>query len=177
MSGAQTSLLVPNSLASGFCETNDTEEAAVLRTMGCDPIEGAACRVIHDKHNPYGSGRGEVAFALDSTSSTWSTFNQSGAAGRLPTAALRKAYGGDGAEAVMLDDLISQIQDKELRAKIQNALPLCLAHYGRAFMANRRDCMGMIRDHAPHIATGRNRRGRKFAIDVRNQELARKWDC
>ena len=170
-------IIVPSELGSGFKDTCSTDEAAVLRSMGCDPIEGAPCRVEHDKLNPYNSGRGKVFFSLSGASSTWRRWDGSGSSKPMSTSALSAAYNEqDGASSVMLDDLIEQVPDEELRARIKNALPLAVANYGRAFGVHRSECMALVKKSS-HIAIGTNRGGRRFAIDVRNKEFARRFNC
>jgi len=176
MDAKQSQIIVPSDLASGYQETGNTDEAAMLRAMGCEPVAGAACRVDHDSKNPYGSGRGQILFALAGSSSTWWHRNGGGKRTPMPTALLRKAYGGGGEPALELDELIEQIPDEELRAKIQNALPLTIANYGRAFAQARQHCMALVHT-APHHATGRNRQGRKFSINVNRPDLARRWNA
>ena len=172
-----SNIMVPSELGSGFKETCSTDEAAVLRSMGCDPIEGAPCRVEHDKFNPYDSGRGRVFFTLSGASSTWRKWQTAKSSKPMSTAALSIAYNEqDGGSSVALDELIEQISDEELRVKIKNALPLAVANYGRAFGIHRAECMSIVKKSA-HIAIGTNRGGRRFAIDVRNKEFARRFNC
>lgn len=174
MDAKQSPIIVPNDLANGYVETSNTDEAAMLRAMGCQPVEGASCRVDHDAKNPYNSGRGKVLFAICGSSSTWWHRSGSGKKKPLPSAQLRRAFAGEGDPSATMDDLIEQVPDEELRARLQNQLPLCIAEYGRAFAENRQQCMALVHT-APHHATGRNRQGRKFSINVKRPDLARKW--
>lgn len=168
-------ILVPGDLKAGYIDTGHTPEAAALRALGCVPIKGAECVVNHDKLNPYNSGRGQVRFAISASSSTW-RMDLGGKSRGYPAADLRDAFNGKGDPSVALDELVEKVPDPELRAKIKNALPLAIAQYMNAYEGQRRDCMEMIHK-SPHFAIGRNRQGRKFAINVRNQATARKWEC
>lgn len=160
-------IITPGALVGGFFESGNTDEAATLRALGCDPIAGAACRIDHDKLNPYDSGRGQVVFALSAVSSTW----------KIPARALSAAFHDrDGTPAVELDDLIAQVQDADLRAKIQKMLPLAIASYGRAFGQQRQQCMALVKA-SPHHAKGRSRSGGHYSIDVKNREFARRHGC
>ena len=136
----QETIAMPGQVAGGYIETSETPEAATLRALGVQPI---TCRVDHTAQNPLNSGRGQTFFALEGSSSTWN--HQEGLTGNakpMPTAMLRQAYKSrDGAPATELDDLIAQIASDELRVKIQNALPLAIASYGRAFEQQRQQCM------------------------------------
>ena len=177
MKNKKVNVAVPTELAHGFCESQNTEEVAVCRALGVELVAGAECRKTYTKHNPYNSGRPEVIFNLNAASSTWETKPQ-GATGNsepLQTKDIRQAYHSDGSPAKELDDLISQIDNKELKQQIKNALPLAYACYGRAFMQAKRDCMGYLKG-APDFIRGVNRNGKPYNINRKAREFAKRMN-
>jgi len=172
----KSGIMVPSELAGGFSETKQTEEVAVCRGLGVELIPGAGVRREYSKTNPYNSGRPEVVFCMNSASSTWE-YQPQGATGNsepLPTSAIRQAYQSTSGEPVAkLDDLVEQIDNKELKAQIKNVLPLAYAAYGRAFMEARRDCMRIINTSPEHI-TGVARSGRKYNVNRKARDFAKR---
>jgi len=177
MKNKKSNIAVPDELAHGFCESQNTEEVAVCRALGVELVAGAECRKTFTKHNPYNSGRPETIFNLNSSSSTWKNKPQ-GATGNsepLATKAIRDAYHSDGAPVKELDDLIDQIENKELKAQIKNTLPLAYSCYGRAFMQAKRDCMGYLKT-APDFIRGLNRNGKPYNINRKARDFAKRMN-
>lgn len=172
----QSGIIVPSELAGGFSETKQTEEVAVCRALGVELVPGAEVRREYSKTNPYNNGRPEVVFCMNGASSTWQHQPQ-GATGNpipLPTNAIRQAFQSRAGEPVAkLDDLVEQIENKELKAQINNVLPLAFAAYGRAFMDARRDCMRIINTSPEHIR-GVTRSGRKYNVNRNARDFAKR---
>ena len=157
-------IAAPPQLTTGFFETQETDEAAILRSLGVEPTPGAECRVQHDKHKPVGSGRGDVIFNLAGRSNH-------GVATRALALAYRARDGRHGAE---LDDAIEQITDEKLRENIKRLLPLMVAEYGRSFAEHRQDCMRMVHE-APRFARGRRGDGRRYNANIKAHKFRRQF--
>ena len=178
-------ILVPGQLSSGYGETGSTPEAACLRSLGFQPLEGAECRVDHDKLHPYGSGRHkEVVFAFSAASSTWRARDAKGKVKALSNTPVRRAFcDQSGTASLELDEAVNEIEGagtsdkrRELAQRIRDLLPLAYANYQAAYEQQRGQCMALVRSaKTPHHATGFNRNGKPYSINVKRPDLARRF--
>lgn len=143
-----------------------TDLAACLMALGVKPLEGTA-RVSNTgtEKRPARPGQpGVVMYHLEPASST---FPKTSAQDLIAA-----FYSGDGHQE--LDDLIEQVDNEELRAKLQRAIAPAAASYIRAALTNRNRCSRWWRDATPMVLI---RRGRKTFLINRDhgQAAAEKW--
>ena len=64
-----------------------------------------------------------------------------------------------------MNDLLEQIEDPILRARIKNTIPRALAEWGSEMMAKRAELGGIIK-RAKDMVKGRNRKGKPYGVEA-----------
>ncbi len=161
----QSAIHVPPSLGGGFVQVDDPDLVAVLRALGVEVLEGCKVKKIYTAENPHHEGKPWFQFEISAASGTWQ-FEAPGGGNlkNYPTASLRIAYNLPGTPCDEMDDLIKQVGDEELRAKLANTLPRAYASFGRACMEQRRWVSRLLHDARDWIR-GRNRKGKRYLAE------------
>lgn len=150
-------------LKAGQYITSSTDLAAALMSCGCKPLESSPCTNTYTDKKPYRSGvPGEVLFHLEKNSSTF----------KIETEKLAEAYNSKDANEV-LDLLIEEIKDINLKNKIKEQLPLAIMSHHKAAMGNRSIIRKWWRKVEPWVSIRKN--NKMFLLPRTAKKTAKKW--
>ncbi len=151
-------------LTRGAHTTQNAVEAAVLMTLGCQPIEGGEVSNVYTDAKPRRPGQpGEVFYHVSRESSFPETSSSAIATGFRDK---------DGITAEELDALIDSIPDANIREEIKSRLPKVIASFCRAAIGNRERIKSWWRAAPEEVYI---KKGKKcFLVPRKNPGLAKK---
>jgi len=156
-------------LKAGQFMTGSTDMAAALMSCGVQPSEAKPVTNTYTKDRPFKPGQpGQVIYHLKATSDTFKTEKGQ----PLTAEALGAAFESPDANE-KLDELISKIEDEELRSKIETQLPLAIMSHHRAAFGNRSIIRKWWRHVEPWVFIQRGKK--KFLLPRKAKKTADKW--
>tara|TARA_R100001082_G_scaffold98661_1_gene67041 strand:+ start:63 stop:569 length:507 start_codon:yes stop_codon:yes gene_type:complete len=158
-----------NQLKKGQFITGSTDLAACLIACGCSPLSGSPCTNTYTEARPFKSGQpGEVLYHLEKQSSTFT--GKDGVA--ILTERLAAAFESKDANEI-LDQLIEEIEDVDLRNRIKEQLPLAIMSHHRAAMGNRSIIRKWWRKVEPWVYIKRG--NKRFLLPRSAKKTAQRW--
>ena len=151
-------------LTRGAHTTQDAVEAAVLMTLGCNPIEGGEVSNVYTEAKPRRPGQpGEVFYHVSRDSSF---------PGTSSTVIAKGFKDKDGIAAEELDALIDSIPDANIRDQIKSRLPRAIASFCRAAIGNREKLKSWWRAAPEEVYIRKGKKG--FLVPRKNPGLVKK---
>ena len=158
-----------NQLKKGQFITGSTDLAASLMSCGCAPLKDSPCTNTYTEKRPFKTGQpGEVLFHLEKESSTFT--GRDGV--HLLTEKLASAFESKDANEV-LDEMIEEVADVNLRNRLKEQLPLAIMSHHRAAMGNRSMIRKWWRKVEPWVYIKKG--NKRFLLPRSAKKTAQKW--